>query len=131
MDLCDNRTDALSLIFPPTVQDLLSWGFRIWGVLPVLSGSPRTLCFLRARERLILSHKKGSSSVFAFFLLSTSLFARPRVAKVSLLCQAASLMVTVKTEQFKREIAARKKGAGGGKDKAKRGAKEKDAPKQE
>ncbi|CAM9216148.1 unnamed protein product [Sphacelaria rigidula] len=51
---------------------------------------------------------------------------------VSLLCQAASLMVAVKTEQFKREIAARKKAsAGGGTEKAKRAVKEKDAPKQE
>lgn len=54
------------------------------------------------------------------------------VPKVSLLCQAASLMVAVKTEQFKREIAARKKAsAGGGTEKAKRAVKEKDAPKQE
>ncbi|CAM9983669.1 unnamed protein product [Ectocarpus fasciculatus] len=46
---------------------------------------------------------------------------------VSLLCQTASLLVTVKTKQFKREIAAKKDG---GKSKAKRGAKDKKASKQ-
>eukprot|EP00752_Nemacystus_decipiens_P001940 g1869.t1 len=46
---------------------------------------------------------------------------------VNLLCQAASLLVTVKTQQFKREIAAKKEG---GKSKAKRGAKDKKAVKQ-
>lgn len=47
--------------------------------------------------------------------------------QVSLLCQTASLLVTVKTKQFKREIAAKKDG---GKSKAKRGAKDKKASKQ-
>eukprot|EP00903_Cladosiphon_okamuranus_P009697 g9225.t1 len=46
---------------------------------------------------------------------------------VNLLCQAASLLVTVKTQQFKREIAAKK---GEGKSKAKRGSKDKKAMKQ-
>ena len=47
--------------------------------------------------------------------------------QVSLLCQAASLLVAVKTQQFKREIAAKKDG---GKSKAKRGSKDKKASKQ-
>lgn len=47
--------------------------------------------------------------------------------QVNLLCQAASLLVTVKTQQFKREIAAKK---AGGKSKAKRGSKDKKAVKQ-
>ncbi|CAM9819040.1 unnamed protein product [Hapterophycus canaliculatus] len=46
---------------------------------------------------------------------------------VNLLCQAASLLVTVKTKQFQREIAAKKDG---GKSKSKRGSKEKKALKQ-
>lgn len=46
--------------------------------------------------------------------------------QVSLLCQAASLLVAVKTQQFKREIAAKD----GGKSKAKRGSKDKKASKQ-
>lgn len=45
-----------------------------------------------------------------------------------MLCQAAGLLVAVKTQQFKREIAAKKDG---GKSKLKRGAKEKKASKQE
>lgn len=48
-------------------------------------------------------------------------------AQVNLLCQAASLLVAVKTQQFKREIAAKKEG---GKSKAKRGSKDKKASKQ-
>lgn len=51
----------------------------------------------------------------------------PRNAQVNLLCQAASLLVAVKTQQFKREIAAKKEG---GKSKAKRGLKDKKASKQ-
>lgn len=48
--------------------------------------------------------------------------------QVNILCQAAGLLVTVKTQQFKREIAAKKDG---GKSKLKRGTKDKKASKQE
>lgn len=50
--------------------------------------------------------------------------------QVNFLCQAANLMVTVKTHQFKKEIAA-KKAAGDSKGKSKRAARDKDAPKQD
>lgn len=48
--------------------------------------------------------------------------------QVNILCQAAGLLVTVKTQQFKREIAAKKDG---GRPKLKRGAKDKKVSKQE
>lgn len=92
------------------------------------------MAFLKCkREQLpvVLSPRNGSSSNLIFCFLTTSFVACPRVAKVSVLCQAASLMVTVKTEQFKREIAARKKAGGGGKGNAEHGAKEKDGLKQD
>lgn len=59
--------------------------------------------------------------------LPFGLFALSPYAQVNLLCQAASLLVTVKTHQFKREIAAKKEG---GKSKAKRGSKDKKVLKQ-
>lgn len=49
--------------------------------------------------------------------------------QVNLLCQAAGLLVAVKTQQFKREIAAKKDS--GGKSKVKRGAKDKKPAKQD
>lgn len=54
--------------------------------------------------------------------------ARCLYPQVSLLSQAAGLLVTVKTHQFKREIAAKKEG---GKSKPKRGVKDKKGSKQE
>ncbi|CAM9420825.1 unnamed protein product [Laminaria digitata] len=48
---------------------------------------------------------------------------------VNILCQAAGLLVAVKTQQFKREIAAKKDS--GGKSKVKRGAKDKKPAKQD
>lgn len=71
-----------------------------------------------------------SAPVHLLFSLSCKIFCvsrSPAPPQVNLLCQAASLLVAVKTQQFKREIAAKKDG---GKSKTKRGSKDKKASKQ-
>lgn len=65
------------------------------------------------------------STVYSFIIMG--LAPRLCVRQVNVLCQAAGLLVQVKTQQFKKEIRAKKEG---GKSKPKRGLKDKKALKQ-